>query len=234
MSATVLYNNTVRQVSTLQQELDRLQSGADTSAAIQGQISAGLSSLKRAADDMEDFARREVTAVKREKALARAAKFREDYHSIKSAFDQYKAGERERAAKAAAQQREELLGGKGMGRRPSLSHRHTGQHSHDPQTTESTILMMDQAIREHDVLNSSSASIDQFINIGRTALQDLYEQRSMLKGTQRRILDVANTLGLSTTVIRYIEQRTAADAWILFAGIVVTVIIMYLIVRYLG
>jgi Golgi SNAP receptor complex protein 2 len=38
-------------------------------------------------------------------------------------------------------------------------------------------------------------------------LDNLVDQRNMLKGTQRRLLDTANTLGLSRDVIGWIERR---------------------------
>lgn len=38
-------------------------------------------------------------------------------------------------------------------------------------------------------------------------LDNLVDQRNMLKGTQRRLLDAANTLGLSRDVIGWIERR---------------------------
>ena len=41
----------------------------------------------------------------------------------------------------------------------------------------------------------------------RAVLDDLVEQRTVLKGTQRRLLDAANTLGLSRDVIGWIERR---------------------------
>ncbi|TPX69139.1 hypothetical protein SpCBS45565_g02638 [Spizellomyces sp. 'palustris'] len=248
MSATILYNNTVKQIHQLHQELERLENGQDTSSALQGQITAGLASLQRSANDLDQFARREVTAAKREKALAlrkgvvttdvdipfwvphligettrRAKKVREDFASIQTAFSQWKANER---ARAITKEREELLG--------SAERRTSTAVRHEPGSADTSILMMDQMLRENQVLEGSGHRIDEFLHMGRAALQDLYEQREVLKGTQRRLYDIANTLGLSTTVIRYIEQRTAADRWILLGGITITIILMWGIVHYLG
>jgi Golgi SNAP receptor complex protein 2 len=39
-------------------------------------------------------------------------------------------------------------------------------------------------------------------------LENLVEQRGILKGTQRRLLDAANTLGLSRETIGWVERRT--------------------------
>ncbi|KNC97180.1 uncharacterized protein SPPG_07567 [Spizellomyces punctatus DAOM BR117] len=223
MSATILYNSTVKQIHQLHQELERLENGQDTSSALQGQITAGLASLQRSANDLDQFARREVTAAKREKALARAKKVREDFTSIQIAFSQWKANER---ARASTKEREELLG--------SAERRTSSAVRHEPGSADTSILMMDQMLRENQVLEGSGHRIDEFIHMGRTALQDLYEQREVLKGTQRRLYDIANTLGLSTTVIRYIEQRTATDRWILLGGMTITIILMWGIVHYLG
>lgn len=49
--------------------------------------------------------------------------------------------------------------------------------------------------------------MDDFIAQGRAVLDNLVDQREMLKGTQRRLLDAANTLGLSRDVIGWIERR---------------------------
>ena len=54
------------------------------------------------------------------------------------------------------------------------------------------------------------------------------------QGTQRRILDVANTLGMSQHVLRLIERRNAQDWAILIGGIVVTCVIMIVVVYYFG
>ncbi|KAJ1542277.1 protein transport protein bos1, partial [Nowakowskiella sp. JEL0078] len=70
---------------------------------------------------------------------------------------------------------------------------------------------MDSMLRDHDSLNRSNTHLDEYILMGRQALNELVEQRGVLKATQRRMLDVANNLGLSTTVIRFIEQRTSTD-----------------------
>ena len=63
------------------------------------------------------------------------------------------------------------------------------------------------ALREHSFIHNTEARLDDFIAQGRAVLDDLVEQRTVLKGTQRRLLDAANTLGLSRDVIGWIERR---------------------------
>lgn len=63
------------------------------------------------------------------------------------------------------------------------------------------------ALREHSFIQNTDTRLDEFIAQGRAVLDDLVDQRNVLKGTQRRLLDAANTLGLSRDVIGWIERR---------------------------
>jgi len=67
---------------------------------------------------------------------------------------------------------------------------------------------------------------------GSTTLESLRDQRATLKGTQRRILDVANTLGLSNTTMRLIENRVKQDKFILFGGMALVLTIILVVYIY--
>jgi hypothetical protein len=62
-------------------------------------------------------------------------------------------------------------------------------------------------LREHTFAQTTSAQLDDFIAQGRGVLDSLVDQRQALKGTRRRLLDAANTLGLSRQVIGWVERR---------------------------
>lgn len=66
----------------------------------------------------------------------------------------------------------------------------------------------DFALREHSFLRESENHIDQYIAQGRAVLENLVEQRGMLKGAKTRLLNAANTLGLSRETIAWVERRT--------------------------
>jgi Golgi SNAP receptor complex protein 2 len=89
------------------------------------------------------------------------------------------------------------------------------------------------ALREHDFLNETDSKLDEFISRGREVLSNIYDQNNTLKNAQRKMLDAANTLGLSRNVIQYIERRVAQDTWIFIAGVIVTLFSMWAIVHYL-
>lgn len=65
----------------------------------------------------------------------------------------------------------------------------------------------DHALHEHTFLEGAEARLDDFLAQGREVLDNLVDQRAVLKGTQRRLRDAANTLGLSRDVIGWIDRR---------------------------
>ena len=54
------------------------------------------------------------------------------------------------------------------------------------------------------------------------------------QGTHKKMLDVANMLGLSNTVMRIIERRATQDKFIMIGGMLLTCVFMFLVIRYLG
>ena len=53
------------------------------------------------------------------------------------------------------------------------------------------------------------------------------------QGTQKKILDIANMLGLSNTVMRLIEKRAFQDKYFMIGGMLLTCAVMFLVVQYL-
>ncbi|CAN6843836.1 unnamed protein product, partial [Brassica oleracea] len=49
---------------------------------------------------------------------------------------------------------------------------------------------------------------------------------------QRKALDVLNTVGLSNSVLRLIERRNRVDTWIKYVGMIATIVILYLFIKW--
>ncbi|KAG6849994.1 hypothetical protein H0H93_002784 [Arthromyces matolae] len=224
-----LYTSGVRQTNSLQADLDRLRNG-DNSASLLGQISASLAAMHRTIDDYDSMAKREIIISKQEKAQMRVQKFRTDYAELRSQFDILKS---QASVEKAAAQRSDLMSTSGaLPVSPSDARRrflntpsqsttlHPGlrpepdQHSespfrgHTPQPGYGNREF--RALDEHSFIQNTDSRLDDFIAQGREVLDNLVDQRNMLKGTQRRLLDAANTLGMSRDVIGWIERRRFA------------------------
>ena len=62
-------------------------------------------------------------------------------------------------------------------------------------------------------------------------LENLREQRGLLKGVQKKMFDIASTLGMSGTVMRLTERRQQGDTYVLFGGMFLVCVIMFFVIR---
>lgn len=83
------------------------------------------------------------------------------------------------------------------------------------------------------LLQNANKGVDDMLKSGSGILENLRDQRNTIKGAQRRIMDIASTLGLSNTTMRLIERRAHEDKYILLGGMFVTLLIIILVVLYL-
>ncbi|XP_023338458.1 Golgi SNAP receptor complex member 2-like isoform X2 [Eurytemora carolleeae] len=95
-----------------------------------------------------------------------------------------------------------------------------------------TSILINNAMTHGDSLTRVNSHLDNVLAQGAEILGGLHSQSSTLKGIKRKVLDVANTLGMSSTVIRLIERRGDGDKIILISGIIATCIFMIIVIKY--
>lgn len=95
-----------------------------------------------------------------------------------------------------------------------------------------TTINIDYALQHQNSLQNSNRGVDEMLHTGASTLESLRSQRLTLKGAQRRIMDMANTLGLSNHTMRLIEKRAFEDKYILMLGMVITLIVIVLVIIY--
>ncbi|KKZ62266.1 isopenicillin-N N-acyltransferase [[Emmonsia] crescens] len=231
-----LFNAALKQSSALRRDLDAFaESPATTSPAVQGQISASLTSFSRTIDDYSSLSKQELIPAKQELAFERLKNFRTELADYRQLFDRLR---KEREDAQSTSNRNELLG-----RRPH--HASTPENpyaqSNLPQSSPfanpnyphhrsspsgsgfsggpADYTRENHALREQSFFSNTNSQLDEFLDRGRAVLGDLGQQREMLKGTQRRLYSVANTLGVSGDTIRTIERRAKQDKWIFWGGV---------------
>jgi Golgi SNAP receptor complex protein 2 len=234
----------LKQSTAVRRDLETFaQAPATASPALQGQISTTLTSFSRTLEDYQNLSRNELNAEKKDKAAERLKNFRADLTSYRTQFDQLK---KEREGAVAANNRSELLG-----RRPH--HAATPENPYANVTSQSAFAPAhrntqdglsfgagpneynreDHALREQNFFSTANAQIDEFLDRGRAVLGDLGHQREILKGTQRKLYSVANTLGVSGDTIRMVERRAKQDKWIFWGGVIVFFVFCFLVIHFL-
>ena len=79
----------------------------------------------------------------------------------------------------------------------------------------------------------SRASFPEHSRLPLKSRRMLSPQRSTLKGVQRKVLDMAQTLGLSNDVLRMMERRQFWDKVILYGGMLMTLALIWFVFRYM-
>ena len=81
---------------------------------------------------------------------------------------------------------------------------------------------------EASSLSQSQYMVGDLIGSGEATLTGLRDQREKLRGVNRLLFDIGNKVGLSNATMRIIERRDITDAYLVFAGMVVTLIVIYI------
>ncbi|KAB5576309.1 hypothetical protein GE09DRAFT_620572 [Coniochaeta sp. 2T2.1] len=254
------FNSALKQSTSIRKDLSALVSPSYTSSdpasspqpsaltpAALGSLSASLTAFARTLDEYNALAKQELNPAKQEKAFERIRNFRQELHDFRSQFDGLKAA---RDEVQQSQNRAELLG-----RRPfvtstpenpyanantsssSTSGYGISKHARTTSVAEAGTLgdatRESHALREQNFFASTNSALDEYIARGQAVLGDLGSQRETLKGAQKRLYDVAGTLGLSGNTIRMIERRARQDKWIFWVGVVVFFGFCWLVLHYL-
>lgn len=247
-SQNVAYNSALRQSKAIRNDLAAVQAKDQplTPSDI-GNVSASLASFSKALDEYSNLARQEIVPKKQEEAFERVKRFRQDLNECRSQVDTLKKTREESQHQA---NRAELLGRRPYNATPenpysnvSSTTTHSTFQPRHPQAQQQQQQQYGQygddareahAFREQNFLANTHSALDDYIARGQAVLGDLGQQREMLKGTQKRLYGVANTLGISGDTIRMVERRAREDKWIFVAGVIIFFAFCWLVLHYLG
>lgn len=99
-------------------------------------------------------------------------------------------------------------------------------------TNDHVDILIDHNAQHSNSLHNAVHGIDDLLHQGSSVLDNLKSQRMTLKGAHKRLIDIGNTLGLSNTTMRLIEQRARQDGFILVGGMIFTCIVIILVIVY--
>lgn len=223
-----LYNHALKQSKSLKHDLALFAEAPESAPlSLQGQISATLTSFSRTLHDYENAASNELNADKKKKQASRLANFKSDLQESREKFTQLKQLREDAVLNA---NRAELLGRRHVNISGGDG---SGASTSENPYTNPPISRSEGLTHENNALANAGAQIDDFIQRGYQVLADLTDQKDMLKNTQRTMLGVASTLGLSTETIRLVERRARSDKVVFSVGVAVVFICFYLIIRYI-
>lgn len=153
-----------------------------------------------------------VPASQRPSAKMRVDQLKYDARHLHSSLQMYR--EKRQRRQQEISEREQLL-----------SHRFTANNAE-------TCLDLDYALQHNQQLGNAHQGVDEMISTGSNILSSLVNQRSTLKGAQKRLMTIGSTLGLSNHTMKLIERRFVEDKYFMFGGMFVTLLIIILVIYF--
>lgn len=87
-------------------------------------------------------------------------------------------------------------------------------------------LQMDTEAQMRGSIQTSKTVLQEAMDIGTTVLETMAKNREIFKRTQKRMLDMLNTVGLSESLLRVAERRQKGDIWITYGGMGATTLLV--------
>ncbi|XP_062875103.1 Golgi SNAP receptor complex member 2 [Trichomycterus rosablanca] len=209
-----IYHQTNKQIQEIQSQMGRLEKTEPQSVhLVENELQARIEQVFSQLERLEILSGKEPPN-RRQNAKMRVDQLKYDVQHLQSALRNFQ--HRRYAREAQEREREELL-------------------SRTFTTNEAdTSIPIDDTLQFNSSLHNAHRGMDDLLGSGSSVLNGLRDQRGTLKGTHKKMLDVANMLGLSNTVMRLIEKRATQDKFIMIGGMLVTCIVMLLVVKYLS
>ncbi|KAK1263716.1 Membrin-11 [Acorus gramineus] len=195
--------------------LDRLESSssimADAPPELSFSIKKDIAQVQSLCADMDRLWRSIASKGQRDLWKRKVEVVAEEADSLKKILDGYLLRHQKRTMEA--KERAELL------------ERMNGDSSH-------VLRIFDEEAQAMQSAQNSHMMVDEAYNTGVAILSKYAEQRDRLKRAQRKALDVLNNVGLSNSVLKLIERRHRVDKWIAYAGMLFTVVVVFLFWRW--
>jgi Golgi SNAP receptor complex protein 2 len=207
-----------QQLAMIQQQQSSLQASSSMSAAAAPQTSRVvvselylvLEELNRQLDSMEQLLLRETPA-QRQMWKHKISELRQEAANLQQQGQAAEyAAQRQQHSSSYQREREDLL----LRRR-----RRRGGEDGD----------MQNLAEESQSLEQSQSAVLGLISQGEVNLSGLVEQRQRLRGVTRVLADMGSSLGLTQSTMRIIERRDITDAYLVAAGMVVTLLVIYFV-----
>ena len=210
-----LYHQTNILIQETQACFERLnKAGGANAEALEKEIQDRISTVTSNCERLDTAVYKEPIS-RRQSAKTRIDQLKYDNHHLQAALRMYQHRQDQRRKEES--EREELL---------------SRRFTHNSAEAD-TVIFIDHSIQHHSSLNNANRGVDDMLRSGAGILESLRDQRDTLKNAQRRIIDIANTLGLSNTTMRLIEKRAREDKFVLLGGIFVTLVVILLVIIYL-
>lgn len=217
-----LYNHGVKQTQLLSRDLANFEKNLSTSPmSFQGQIITTLTAFKKTVKEYNELIHQ--NNFKEEKHQVRLEKFQTDLASFQAKFDDLR---RRREALIQNEQHQELMG------RRHVSSDNPYDANQAANLGPAQMSYSEGLYKEKQSLSRGSQQLDQILEMGQSAFEDLVEQNETLRMLGSKFEQSLVTLGVSQGTIRKVEKRAKQDKWLFWGLVIIFFIICFFLIRW--
>lgn len=229
-----LYNHGIKQTHHLTRDLASLEKNLLTSPmSLQGSIITSLTAFKKTIKEYNDMIQQ--TGGGDEKQRARLEKFNSELQQFQEKFDSLR---QQRELLLQENDHQELMGRRHVAgasenpyeaESPRLGYT---QSYHHQQQQQASMSYLEGLYKEKQSLSRGSQQLDQILEMGQNAFEDLVEQNETLRKLGSKFSESLVTLGVSQGTIRTIERRAKQNKWLFWGGVIILFVLFFFIIRW--
>lgn len=222
-----LYNHGLKQTQLLTKDLSGFEKNISTSPlSLQGSISTSLTSFKKTIKEYGDLIKQNSKDPNIAKHETRLEKFQQDLSGFTKKFEDLKV---QRENSVHEENRQQLLG-----RRTHVA----SDNPYDQTSTQQQLIpelqmsYQEGLYNERNSLARGSQQLDQILEMGQQAFEDIVEQNQILQQLGNKFEQSLLTLGVSQGTIRTIERRAKQDKWLFWGGVMLMLVCFWYILKF--
>lgn len=221
-----LYNHGIKQTQLLSKDLATFEKNLSTSPlSLQGSITTSLNSFRKTVKEYGDLINQNLHEEQSQKHEARLDRFKADLKNFSAKFDELK---RRRDEVIQDNNKQELLG------RRNAAQSHKSENPYESNQgigQQQSLSALESLYNERGSLGRSTQQLDQILEMGQQALEDIVDQNQTLRKLHATFNQSLMTLGVSQGTIRKIEHRARQDKWIFWIAFLLTMVCFWYILK---
>lgn len=217
-----LYNHGVKQTQLLSRDLASFEKNVTTAPrSLQGQLTTSLTAFSKTIKEYGDLIKQNKAFVEKKHPM-RLQKFEADYAQFIAKFNALR---QQRDTQAHANAKQELIGRRNVNSENPYE-QDTGSYAEQRQHTS----YLEGLYKEKTSIQRGSQQIDQILEMGQNALDNLVDQNDTLRRIGSTFEQSLVTLGVSRGTIKRVERRAREDRWIFIGLVIIFFVICYYII----
>lgn len=221
-----LYNHGIKQTQLITRDLSSFEKNVSTSPlSLQGSISTSLTSFKKTIKEYGDLIKQNAKDQNITKHETRLEKFNQDFLDFTKKLDHLKV---QREDTIQESNRQELMGRRHAHQTPENPY----DQLHEQQQQQQQMSYADGLYNEQNSLQRGTQQLDQILEMGQHAFEDIVDQNELLQKLGSKFEDSLITLGVSQGTIRSINRRAKQDKWLFWGGVTLMLVCFWYILKF--